>query len=319
MSCFSELLSQYTFPTFLAPMEDVTSSPFRIICKEFGADFVITEFISSDALIRDAAKSLKKLAFEEKERPFGVQIFGQDENSLSKAAEVAACANPDFIDINWGCPVKKIVSKGAGAAILKDIPKMIKLTKAVVECVNIPVTVKTRLGWDENDKPIVSIAEKLQDIGIQALTIHGRTRSQLYGGKADWTLIGEVKNNPRMYIPIIGNGDIDSGTKALEFKKLYGVDAIMVGRASIGNPWIFSEIKSLFDNRSFIPPSYEERVALCLRHLRLLAEWKNERVAALEMRRHYAGYFKSIPNFKEKKIQLMQAQTIQECESILLN
>jgi tRNA-dihydrouridine synthase B len=318
MTSFSELLSQYSFPVFLAPMEDVTNSPFRLLCKEFGADFVITEFISSDALIRDAVKSLKKLTFDENERPFGVQIFGHDEYSLAKAAQVAAASNPDFIDINWGCPVKKVVSKGAGAAILKDIPKMINLTKAVVNSVNIPVTVKTRLGWDENDKPIVSVAEKLQDVGIQALTIHGRTRAQLYGGKADWTLIGEVKNNPRMHIPIIGNGDIDSGAKALEYKVLYGIDAIMIGRASIGNPWIFKEIKDLFDNRIFIFPSYEERVALCLRHLRLSAEWKPERVAVLEMRRHYAGYFKQIPNFKEKKIKLMQALTVKECESILL-
>ncbi len=317
MTSFRNLLSSYDFPLFLAPMEGVTDAVFRLMCKRYGADFLISEFISSDALIRDVDESIRKMTFNEEERPFGIQIFGYNEMSLSQAAEKAAEANPDFIDINWGCPVKKVVSKGAGSAILKDIPKMVKLTKAVVESVNIPVTVKTRLGWDETDKPVVEAAEKLQDIGIQGITVHGRTRSQQYGGKADWDLIGAVKANPRLYIPVIGNGDVDSGEKAVELKNRYGVDGIMVGRAAIGNPWIFDEIRRVINGEEVFPVSYEERVTVCLEQLRLTALFKGERRAVLEMRLHYGGYFKAIPFFKEKKVRLMKALTITECEEIL--
>ena len=305
------------FPVFLAPMEEVTDASFRLLCKQFGADVLISEFVSSEALIRDVEKSLKKMAFSESERPFGIQIFGHDEESLRRAAEIAADKQPDFIDINWGCPVKKVVSKGAGAAILKDIPKMVRLTASVVKAVNLPVTVKTRLGWEEGNRPIVEAAEQLQDVGIRMLTIHGRTRSQMYSGAADWTLIGEVKNNPRITIPIVGNGDIDSGAKAAEYRDRYGVDGVMVGRAAIGNPFVFKEIKNHFAGISTPLPTYEERVETCMEHLRGAAEIKGERTAVLEMRRHYAGYFKGIPNFKEKKIALMRALTVEECANIL--
>lgn len=317
MQTFHTLLKSYPFPLFFAPMEEVSDSSFRKICKQFGADFLISEFVSSEALIRDVPKSYHKLNFSDDERPFGIQIFGHDENSLIQAARIAESQNPTFIDINWGCPVKKVVVKGAGSAILKDIPKMISLTKSVVNAVNIPVTVKTRLGWDQLDKPIVDVAEKLQDIGIQALTIHGRTRSQMYSGEADWTLIGEIKNNPKMIIPIIGNGDITSGTKAVEYKSKYGVDAIMIGRAAIGNPWIFQEVKNSAQNIPFLLPNFEERVEVCLHHLKSASQNKGETTAVLEMRRHYAGYFKAIPHFKETKMRLMKALTINECEEIL--
>lgn len=305
------------FPIFLAPMEEVSDASFRRLCKEFGADVLISEFVSSEALIRDVEKSQKKMAFSEVERPFGIQIFGHDIDSLSRAAEIAAAQKPDFVDINWGCPVKKVVVKGAGSAILKDIPKMVRLTAAVVKSVPVPVTVKTRLGWEESDKPIVQVAEMLQDVGVQMLSIHGRTRSQMYSGTADWTLIGEIKNNPRITIPIIGNGDIDSGEKAEEYRNKYGVDGIMVGRAAIGNPFIFKEIKDYFAGNPKPEFSYEERVKTCLKQLRSAVEVKGERTAVLEMRRHYAGYFKGIPNFKPKKMQLMLALTVAECEAIL--
>lgn len=314
---FATLLQQYKFPLFLAPMEEVTDHSFRCLCKEFGADFLISEFVSSEALIRDVEKSFKKLTFSEKERPFGIQIFGYDENSLAGAAQIAAEQQPDFIDINWGCPVKKVVNKGAGAAILKDIPKMVRLTDAVVKSVNCPVTVKTRLGWEESDKPIVSVVERLQDIGIQGVSIHGRTRSQFYSGEADWTLIGEIKGNPRVQIPIIGNGDIDSAEKAFDLKKRYGVDGIMIGRATIGNPWIFAEIRAKLEGKTYTSPTLQEKINVCLQHLKNSVDWKGERTAVLEMRRHYAAYFKGIPHFKEKKIQLMAAQTFSECEELL--
>ena len=317
MHTYSSLLARYPFPLFLAPMEGVTDSIFRRMCKDFGADFLISEFVSSDALIREVENSLLKISFEEQERPFGVQIFGHDEKTLSEAAQRAALINPDFIDINWGCPVKKIVSKGAGSAILKDIPKMVALTKAVVNTVNIPVTVKTRLGWDETDKPIVAVAEMLQDVGIQAITIHGRTRSQQYGGEADWSLIGKVKENPRLTIPVIGNGDINSGEKALTYKERYGVDGIMIGRAAIGNPWIFQEVRNAIANERFTVPSYEERVKLCLYQMEETAKIKGERRAVLEMRLHYGGYFKAIPFFKERKMILMKALTMTECREAL--
>ena len=298
-------------------MEGVTDRGFRCICKEYGADVVITEFISSDALSREVEKSIRKMEFLEDERPFGVQIFGSHEDALVAAAKFAAAQKPDFIDINWGCPVKKIVSKGAGAAILQDIPKMVRLTEAVVKAVDLPVTVKTRLGWESANKPIVEVAERLQDIGIQAIAIHGRTRAQQYGGEADWTLIGEVKNNPRMVIPVIGNGDINSAERALEFQQRYGVDAVMIGRAAIGNPWIFRQIKQLLNHEPFEAPTYEERVALVMRHLRENEKVKGEKVAVLEMRTLYSGYFRGVFNFKPKKIRLMAAQTIAECEEIL--
>ena len=317
MTPIQKILEQFDFPVYLAPMEEVTDPPFRHICKEFGADILISEFISSDALSREVEKSIKKMHFEEAERPFGIQIFGHDEDSLIAAAKIAESASPDFIDINWGCPVRKVVTKGAGSAILKDISKMVCLTKAVVDAVKLPVTVKTRLGWEESDKPIVEAAEMLQDVGISAITIHGRTRSQMYGGTADWTLIGQVKNNPRMTIPVIGNGDIDSAEKAVEFRKHYGVDAIMVGRAAIGNPWIFKQIKDYLQGKEPLLPDYEERMRICLRHLQLEMEWKGERSGILEMRKHYANYFKGIPHFKEKKIRLMSALSFDECQSIL--
>lgn len=319
MNPIREILEKLEFPVYLAPMEEVTDPPFRSICKEFGADVLISEFISSDALSREVEKSIKKMHFDEVERPFGIQIFGHDEESLTAAAKMAESANPDFIDINWGCPVRKVVTKGAGSAILKDIPKMVRLTKAVVDAVKLPVTVKTRLGWEEADKPIVEVAEMLQDVGISALTIHGRTRSQMYSGTADWTLIGQVKANPRMTIPIIGNGDVDSGEKAVALKRQYGVDAVMVGRAAIGNPWVFRQIKDYVGGREPQMPDYDERVRVCLRHLQLSMEWKGERTGILEMRKHYANYFKGIPYFKEKKMKLMSALSLEECKNILIN
>ncbi|MDD4394278.1 MAG: tRNA dihydrouridine synthase DusB [Bacteroidales bacterium] len=306
------------FPLFLAPMEEVSDSSFRAICKSFGADVVISEFVSSEAIIRDVDKSKRKLIFHEDERPFGIQIFGNNRDSLCQAAEIAETYHPDFIDINWGCPVKKIVTKGAGSAILKDIPKMVSLTEAVVQSVKLPVTVKTRLGWDETNQPIVEIAERLQDVGIQMLTIHGRTRSQFYKGTADWTLIGKVKNNPRIFIPIVGNGDIDSGEKALQYKNEYGVDALMVGRAAIGNPFIFDEIRQVLAGKCPNVYLYRDKLETCLKQLRSAAAVKGEKKAVLEMRRHYSGYFKGFSHFKEKKIGLMQAQSIEECENILI-
>ena len=317
MTKIKELLARFDFPVYLAPMEGVTDGAFRRICKEYGADIVVSEFISSDALSREVEKSFRKMAFADSERPFGVQIFGGTEEALTAAARLAAAQNPDFIDINWGCPVKKIVSKGAGAAILQDIPKMVRLTEAVVKAVDLPVTVKTRLGWESADKPIVEVAERLQDVGIQAIAIHGRTRAQQYGGEADWTLIGAVKANPRMTIPVIGNGDIDSAEKALAYRERYGVDAVMVGRAAIGNPWIFQQIKALRNSEPCKMPTYDERVDLVMRHLRENVQDKGERVAVLEMRTMYSGYFRGVFNFKPRKIRLMSATTVAECEEIL--
>jgi nifR3 family TIM-barrel protein len=317
MNFFETYFKEHPNALFLAPMEEVTDTAFRRICKSMGADVLTSEFVSSEALIRDVQKSFDKMAFDETERPFGVQIFGHDENSLIKAAQVAEEQHPDFIDINWGCPVKKVVAKGAGSAILKDIPKMVACTKAVVNAVKLPVSVKTRLGWDMTDKPIVSAAEQLQDVGIQAITIHGRTRSQIYSGVADWTLIGEVKNNPRMTIPVIGNGDITSGEKAVLLKQRYGVDALMIGRAAIGNPWIFQEIKSAFENKTFIPPTLEERTNILLHHIRTTIPFVGEKKACLEIRRHYAGYFKGVNNFKKVRLELMKATTLKDIEDIL--
>ena len=312
-----EILNRFPFPVYLAPMEGITDHAFRMICKEKGADILISEFISSDALSREVDKSIKKMRFDEQERPFGIQIFGHNEESLISAAKIAAEGNPDFIDINWGCPVRKVVSKGAGSAILQDIPKMVALTAAVVKAVSIPVTVKTRIGWDNTNKPIVEAAERLQDVGIEAIAIHGRTRAQMYGGEADWSLIGAVKANPRMHIPVIGNGDIDSAEKAIAYRKRYGVDGVMIGRSAIGNPWIFQDIKRLLHGETITPPSYHERMETALLHLQTAALEKGERKAVLEMRTQYSGYFKGLPNFKPLRIQLMTAETMKDCRLIM--
>ena len=287
-------------------MEDVSDPPFRALCKEQGCDMLYTEFISVEGLIRDAHKSLQKLDIYEEERPIGVQIFGAELESMMKAAEIVENAKPELLDINYGCPVQKVVCKLAGAGILKDIPKMISLTEAVVKSTNLPVTVKTRLGWDENTIFIEEVAERLQDIGIKALSIHARTRSQMYKGHSDWSWISKVKNNPRIHIPIFGNGDIDSPQKALEYKNKYDVDGIMIGRASIGYPWIFREIKHyLATGELLAPPTIQERVAAAKSHLTNSIKWKGEKLGIVEMRRHYTNYFKGIPNVKEYRMQLV--------------
>jgi tRNA-dihydrouridine synthase B len=294
------------FPLLLAPMEDVSDPPFRAVCKTNGADLMYSEFISSEGLIRDAIKSLKKLDFSEEERPFGIQIFGGDEEAMAMSARICETVNPDLVDINFGCPVKKVVSKGAGAGVLKDIDLMVRLTEAVVKSTHLPVTVKTRLGWDDATKNIEEVAERLQDVGVKALAIHGRTRCQLYKGEADWTLIGKVKNNPRIQIPIFGNGDIDSPQKALEYKNRYGVDGIMIGRAAIGYPWIFREIKSYVQTQTILPPpTLAERVEVCKTHLQKSVEWKGPIVGINEMRRHYTNYLKGLPGIKEYRLRLV--------------
>lgn len=294
------------FPLLLAPMEDVSDPPFRAVCKANGADLMYSEFISSEGLIRDALKSKRKLDFEEEERPFGIQIFGGDEEAMSQSARICETVNPDLVDINFGCPVKKVVSKGAGAGVLKDIDLMVRLTEAVIKSTNLPVTVKTRLGWDESTKNIEEVAERMQDIGVAALAIHGRTRSQLYKGEADWTLIGKVKNNPRIQIPIFGNGDIDSPQKALEYKNRYGVDGIMIGRAAIGYPWIFREIKHFLEFGELLPPpTIAERIDVCKTHLDKSLKWKGPVVGINEMRRHYTNYLKGLPGIKEYRLKLV--------------
>ncbi|HNX43875.1 MAG TPA: tRNA dihydrouridine synthase DusB [Bacteroidales bacterium] len=307
------------FPVLLAPLEDITDSAFRVICREFGAAMVYTEFISSEGLVRDARKSNDKLLFEECERPIGIQIFGSDPEAMRLAALRAAEAKPEVIDINFGCPVKKVAMKGAGAGLLNDVSRMVKITGEVVKATSIPVTVKTRLGWDDSHKNIVEIAERLQDEGIAAITIHGRTRAQLYSGTADWTLIGEVKNNPRMSIPVIGNGDIDKAEKVFLMKEKYGVDAVMIGRAAIGNPWIFKEISGFRSNRSAVMPAtgIGERVSVCLRHLHKAVENKGEHRAVVEMRRHYAGYFRGMYDFKKYRIQLLTLKSESEIIGLL--
>lgn len=287
------------FPLLLAPMEDVSDPPFRALCKEQGADLMYTEFISSEGLIRDASKSVQKLDIFEYERPIGIQIFGSDIDSMREATEITEKAQPDIIDINYGCPVKKVACKGAGAGILQDIPKMVSMTSEIVKSTSLPVTVKTRLGWDDNTKYIVEVAERLQDVGIEAISIHGRTRKQMYKGEADWTLIGDVKNNPRIHIPVFGNGDVDSGAKAVDMKNRFGVDGVMIGRASIGYPWIFREIKHFMSTgQVHEPPTISERVDAARRHLEFSLKWKGERTGLVEMRRHYTNYFKGIANFK---------------------
>lgn len=308
------------FPLLLAPMEDVSDPPFRAVCKANGADLMYTEFISSEGLIRDAAKSRKKLDIFEYERPIGIQLFGSEISSMSEAARIATLANPDLIDINYGCPVKAVACKGAGAALLQDVPKMVEMTKAVIDSTHLPVTVKTRLGWDESTKNIEEVAERLQDIGIKALSIHGRTRVQLYKGEADWTLIGKVKNNPRIHIPIFGNGDLDTPEKAFELRNRYGVDGVMIGRASIGNPWIFREIKHFIKNRTHLQgPTISERVLACRTHLLESVKWKNPKVGILEMRRHYSNYFKGFPHFKETRMKLVLSEDLEEILFILNN
>ena len=291
---------------FLAPMEDVTDPSFRYICKRFGADMVTTEFISSDGLIRDAWKSRAKLNINDFERPVAIQIYGNQIEPMVEAARIAETANPDVIDINFGCPMKKIAGRGAGSGMMRDVPLMVEMTKQIVEAVKKPVTVKTRLGWDDESKNIEEIAMRLQDVGIAALTIHGRTRCQLYKGEADWTLIGKVKNNPLIHIPIIGNGDVDSGEKAREMFDRYGVDAIMIGRATYGRPWIFREVRHYLDTGEVMPqPSVIERVAIAKEHLAKSIEVKGERVGVLEMRRHLSNYFKGLPNFKDTRMKLV--------------
>ncbi len=305
-------------PLFLAPMEDVTDPSFRYVCKMFGADFMYTEFISSDGLIRDGASSVKKLDLYDYERPIGIQIYGHILESMVEAAVIAAGAKPDVIDINFGCPMKKIANRGAGAGMLRNIPLMIQMTEAIVKAVDIPVTAKTRLGWDDDNKNIVDVAERLQDAGIVALTIHGRTRAQLYKGEADWTLIGEVKNNPRMHIPIIGNGDINSAVRAKDMFDRYGVDGIMIGRATCGRPWIFREIRHYLNTGELLPePTVNEKADLAILHLEKSLEHKEGKPAILEMRRHFSNYFKGLPNFKETRLKLVTSNEPDEIKNII--
>jgi len=299
-------------------MEDVSDPPFRAVCKMNGADLMYTEFISSEGLIRDAMKSKQKLDIFEEERPVGIQIFGGDEEAMALSARIVDTVNPDLLDINFGCPVKKVVSKGAGAGVLKDIDLMERLTKACVRSTNLPVTIKTRLGWDFDCINILEVAERMQDIGVQAISIHGRTRSQLYKGEADWSYIAEVKNNPRMQIPVFGNGDIDSPEKALEYKNRYGVDGMMIGRAAIGYPWIFNEIKHFFATGEHLPPpDIHARVAVIRKHVHFSVQWKGETLGILEMRRHYTNYLKGLPNIREYRTKLVTAKTLPEIDELL--
>lgn len=301
------------FPLLLAPMEDVSDPPFRALCKENGADVVFTEFISSEGLIRDAAKSVMKLDIYEKERPVGIQIFGANLESMLKSVEIVEKTNPDMIDINFGCPVKKVVSKGAGAGILKDIDLMVSLTEAMVKHTQLPITVKTRLGWDESSIRIVEVAERLQDVGCKAISIHGRTRAQMYKGDADWTQIAAVKNNPRMHIPVFGNGDVNTPEKAMEMRDKYGLDGAMIGRASIGYPWFFNEVKHFFKTGEYLEkPTIAERTEMARRHLQLAIDWKGEHLGVVETRRHYTNYFKGIPNFKEFRTQMVTSDDAKE-------
>ena len=306
------------FPLLLAPMEDVSDPPFRFVCKQNGVDMMYTEFISSEGLIRDAAKSVAKLDIFEYERPIGIQIFGSEIESMREATKIASAAKPDLIDINYGCPVKNVACRGAGASLLQDIDRMVLMTRAVVESTHLPVTVKTRLGWDDNTKNICEVAERLQDVGIQALTIHGRTRAQMYKGEADWTLIREIKRNPRIKIPIFGNGDVNSIEKAASWRMEYEIDGIMIGRAAIGYPWIFREIKHFFKTGEYLPePTISERVNVCRTHFEKSIVWKGEKTGIFEMRRHYANYFKGIPDFKDYRMRLVSLENIQDIHSAL--
>lgn len=306
------------FPLLLAPMEDVSDPPFRAVCKANGADLMYTEFISSEGLIRDAIKSRQKLDIFDSERPVGIQIFGGDEEAMALSARIVDTVNPDLLDINFGCPVKKVVTKGAGAAVLKDIDLMVRLTKAVVNSTSLPVTVKTRLGWDDSSINIGEVAERLQDVGIKALAIHGRTRCQLYKGVADWTHIAKVKENARITIPIFGNGDIDSPEKALEYKNRYGVDGIMIGRAAIGYPWIFNEIKHYVQTGEHLaPPTIKQRVEVIRQHLHRSVEWKGIKASINEMRRHYTNYLRGLPNIKEFRLKLVTISEVEQIDEVL--
>ena len=306
------------FPLLLAPMEDVSDPPFRAVCKEGGVDLMYTEFISSEGLIRNAQRSVMKLDIFESERPIGIQIFGNDIESMKAATGIAEQVNPDLIDINYGCPVKKVAYKGAGAGILRDIPKMVKMTREIVKSTTLPVTVKTRLGWDEKTQYIVEVAERLQDVGIQAITIHGRTRVQMYKGNADWTLIGEIKNNPRMTIPVFGNGDVDTPQKAQRMRQEYGVDGVMIGRAAIGYPWIFREVKHYFSTGQLLdPPLIKERLSVLRKHLELSIDWKGPRHGVLEMRKHYKNYLKGIPNVKAYREKLVTLKSYEEIVDVI--
>jgi tRNA-dihydrouridine synthase B len=305
-------------PLFLAPMEDITDPSFRLVCKQFGADFMYTEFISSEGLIRDGAKSVKKLAIYDFERPMGIQLYGHLIDAMVEAAQIAQAAGPELIDINFGCPVKKIANRGAGAGMLRNIPLMLEMTEAIVRAVNLPVTVKTRLGWDDSDKNIVEVSEMLQDVGIKAITIHGRTRGQFYKGTADWTLIGEVKNNPRMNIPVIGNGDIDGPEKARECFERYGVDGIMIGRATVGRPWIFRDIRHYLDTGEILPePTVSEKVDLALVHLGKSLDYKSGNRGVFEMRRHLSNYFKGLSHFRETRLKLLTTTDTDEIRNLL--
>ena len=302
-----------SFPLLLAPMEDVSDPPFRALCKEQGADVMYTEFISSEGLIRDAAKSMMKLDIYEKERPIGIQIFGANLDSMLQAVDIVEKTNPDIIDINYGCPIKKVVCKGAGAGILKDIPKMVSLTKAIVERTKLPVTVKTRLGWDHDSIQIVDVAEQLQDVGAQAISIHGRTRAQMYKGDADWHPIAAVKNNQRMHIPVFGNGDVNTPERAAMMRNEFGLDGAMIGRASIGNPWFFAQVKHYFKTKEHLPPpTIKERVEMARRHLQMAIDWKGDKLGVFETRRHYTNYFKGIPHFKEYRLQMVTLDNASE-------
>ncbi|WP_028122986.1 tRNA dihydrouridine synthase DusB [Epilithonimonas tenax] len=306
------------FPLLLAPMEDVSDPPFRKLCKMHGADLMYSEFISSEGLIRDAIKSRKKLDIFDYERPVGIQIFGGDEEAMAMSARIVETVEPDIVDINYGCPVKKVVCKGAGAGVLKDIDLMVRLTKAVVKSTHLPVTVKTRLGWDNDSINIDEVAERLQDVGIKALTIHARTRAQMYKGQADWEHISRIKNNPNIEIPIFGNGDVDSPEKALEYKNKYNCDGIMIGRGAIGYPWIFNEIKHFFNTGEHLPePNISERLEAVKNHALWSVEWKGERPGIVEMRQHYSNYFRGIPHFKEFKTKFLQALTLEEIDDII--
>ncbi len=307
-----------TKPLFLAPMEDITDPSFRMVCKQFGADVMYTEFISSDGLIRDGEKSVRKLDIYDFERPIGIQLYGHIPEAMVEAALIAESASPELIDLNFGCPVKKIANRGAGAGMLRNIPLMIEITSAIVKAVRLPVTVKTRLGWDDESKSIVEVAERLQDTGIKAITIHGRTRAQLYKGTADWTLIGEVKNNPRMNIPVIGNGDIDGPLKAYEMFRKYGVDGIMIGRATVGRPWIFRDIRHYLDTGNLLPePSVKDKAELALLHLGKSLEFKQGKRALLEMRRHLSNYFKGLPHFRDTRLRLLTSTEPDEVKAII--
>ena len=305
-----------SYPLYLAPMEDVTDPAFRMLCKRFGADRVYTEFVNADALVRDVASTTRKLQISDSERPVAIQIYGKDAASMAEAARIVEQAKPDYIDINFGCPVKKVAGKGAGAGLLQDVPKMLEITKAVVNAVSLPVTAKTRLGWNDEQKIIVDLAEALQDCGIRELAIHGRTRAQMYTGEADWTLIGEVKNNPRMHIPIIGNGDVTSPERAKECFDRYGVDAIMIGRATFGAPWLFAEMKGLP-----APVTMEEKVAVLKEHVLASITWcgNDERKGIVHSRRHFAAspVFKGLADFKQTRIALLRAETLDEVFRIM--